>query len=142
MESGVKFQSKASAELLPPSGPVKTQVLGATTLENENRALRVKKHMNWQITELMTEYYIDTEKALLYCSTAGSAFKKTYYSAHLERPVSEFVPADQFIVPHSASDLHRAPRYTHVLFKTVDELNMDFAAKLYKNLKKMTAAGN
>lgn len=131
LESAVKFQSKASAELLPANGPVRTKIFGDHTLEAENRSMRVKKHMNWQITEKMTEYYIDTEKALLYCSLIGSGFKKTYYSQHLDRPVSEFVPADQLIVPNSASDLYRAPRFTHVLFKTEDELNLDCASGFY-----------
>ena len=132
MESAVKFQSKASNELLPADGPVKVKVIGEVTPEKEDQALRVKNHLNYQITEEMTEFYPDSEKLLLYVALVGSGFKKTYYSSHLERPVSEFVTADQFIVPHSATDLFRSPRYTHVLYKTKHELEADFAAGLYK----------
>lgn len=125
MESAVKFQSKASNELLPASGPVKTKILGDVTLEKEDQANRVKNHMNYQITEEMTEFYTDSERMLLYVPLVGSGFKKTYYNAHLERPCSEFVPADQFIVPNSAHDLQRADRYTHILYKTDYELDAD-----------------
>jgi chaperonin GroES len=131
MESAVKFQSKASNELLPANGPVKTKILGDVTPEKEQQASRVKAHMNYQITEEMTEFYTDTERMLLYISLVGSGFKKTYYNAHLERPCSEFVPADQFIVPNSASDLYRAERYTHILYKMAHELDADCAAGLY-----------
>ncbi len=132
MESAVKFQSKASNELLPANGPVKVSILGDCTPEKEDQANRVKAHMNYQILEEMTEFYTDSERMLLYVPLVGSGFKKTYYNSHLERPASEFVPADQFIVPNSASDLQRADRYTHILYKTDYELEEDFAAGLYE----------
>lgn len=137
MESAVKFQSKASNELLPADGPVKTKVLGDVTVEKEEQANRVKNHMNYQITELMTEFYPDTERLLLYTALVGDGFKKTYYDAHLERPVSEFVPADQFLVPNAASDLHRSKRYTHILYKTKYEFEADCAAGLYTKPENM-----
>ncbi len=131
MESAVKFQSKASNELLPADGPVQCKVMGEITVEREDQANRVAKHMNYQLTEEMSEFYVDTERLLLYVPLVGSGFKKTYYDAHLERPVSEFVSADMFLVPNHASDLFRAPRYTHILFKSSYELDADFAADLY-----------
>jgi hypothetical protein len=131
MENAVKFQSKASAELLPASGPVETKIFGEASLEREHQALRIKKHMNYQITEEMSEYYPDTEKMLLHVALIGSGFKKTYYDAKLGRPVSEFVPADQFIVPNNASDLYRAPYYAHKLFVPKDELLEMFASGFY-----------
>tara|TARA_R110000851_G_scaffold10031_1_gene36686 strand:+ start:2672 stop:5080 length:2409 start_codon:yes stop_codon:yes gene_type:complete len=131
MESSIKFQSKASNELLPADGPVQCKVLGVNDTERADQALRVAKHMNYQLTEEMTEFYPDMERLLLFVPLFGTAFKKTYYDGHLERPVSELVTADVLIVPNSASDLHRAPRYTHVLYKSEYELEADFAAGLY-----------
>ena len=131
MESAVKFQSKASNELLPANGPVKTKVLGDATTEKEEQAIRVQKHLNYQVTEKMTEFYTDSERMLLYVPLVGSGFKKTYYDSHLERPVSEFVPADQLVVPNSASDLFRSQRYTHILYKSEYELDADCQAGLY-----------
>lgn len=131
MESAVKFQSKASNELLPADGPVKTKVIGESTPEKELVANKVKCHMNYQITEEMTEFYPDSERLFLYTSIVGLGIKKIYYSSHLERPVSEFIPADQFIVSNNVSDLHRANDYTHVLFKTEQDFEADVAAGLY-----------
>jgi uncharacterized protein YeeX (DUF496 family) len=131
IESAVKFQAKAGTELLPADGPVKTQILGTVTREMEERAMRVRQHMNWQTTTLMTEYYPDKEKMLFYLPLIGSSFTKTYWSAADGRPVSEFVTVDQFVVSYSATDLERCNRYTHVIYKTKDELRNDVANKLY-----------
>ncbi len=131
MEAAVKFQSKASNELLPATGPVKAFVKGDNTVEKEQQANRVQAHMNYQILEEMTEFYPDSERLLLYVALMGSGFKKTYYNAKLKRPCSEFIPADQFIVPNSAPDLHRADRYTHVLYKSQDQMEECFASKMY-----------
>lgn len=131
MESAVKFQSKASNELLPPNGPVKTKVVGDITSDKEKQAYRVKAHMNYQITEEMTEFYPDTERLLLYTSLVGSGFKKTYYNSYLERPCSEFITADTFLVPNGAPDLHRADRYTQFLYKKEYELEADFCSGFY-----------
>lgn len=131
MESAVKFQSKASTELLPSKGPVKTTVLGSPSVDREKQALRVKKFLNYQITERMPEYYPDTERLLLAVPILGNGFKKTYYSAALQRPVSEFVQAEQFIVPNNSSDLYRAERFTHILYRTKNQLESDFATGLY-----------
>ena len=115
IESAVKFQSKAIQELFPPSGPVKSQVIGDVTEEKQNQANRIKQFMNYQLTDLMPEYFDEFERMLFHLPLIGSAFKKTYFDAGLNRPVSEFVPIDQFYVNYYATDLRRADRYTHVI---------------------------
>ena len=131
MESAVKFQSKASNELLPANGPAKTKIMGDVTIEKEQRGNRVKNFMNYQLTEEMTEFYPDSERLLLSVALIGSAFKKTYYNAHLERPCSEFVPGDQLIVLNSAPDLERADHYTHVIYKSDYQIEQDCADGFY-----------
>ena len=62
IESAVKFQSKASAELFPPNGPVKANILGKSTPEKELQANRVQNFMNYQVTEQMPEYFDEFEE--------------------------------------------------------------------------------
>lgn len=131
IENAVKFQSKASNELLPARGPVKMQILGDVTVEKQQRATRKEKHMNWQTTTQMSEYYTDSERMLLFTALIGSGFKKVYYSSSLKRNISEFLSADQFVVPYGAPDLERAPRYTQILYKSKDEYIRDCAEGLY-----------
>lgn len=131
MENAVKFQSKASAELLPANGPVRCKIIGESSIDKEKQANRVVHHMNYQVTEEMTEFYPDTERMLLYVAINGSGFKKTYYSSKLQRPVSEFIPASQLVVSNNATDLYRCPRYTHILNKTHNMIEADYTSGFY-----------
>ena len=42
---------------------------------------------------------------LFHLPLAGSTFKKVYYDVPLGRVVSKFVPADELIVPYTATTL-------------------------------------
>ena len=134
IESAVKFQSKASGELFPATGPVKTQILGAATPEKEMQSNRVQNFMNFQLTEQMPEYFDEFERMLFHLPLIGSAFKKIYYSSTLKRPVSEFIPIDQFYVSYYASDLRNADRYTHVIRKSPVDIKLDMMAGVYKDI--------
>jgi len=131
IESAVKFQSRASQELFPASGPVKTQVLGDVTEERQRQANRVQNFMNYQLTEQMPEYFDEFERMLFHLPLIGSSFKKIYYDASVKRPVSEFVPIDQFYVSYYATDLRRADRYTHVLYRSPVEMARQVEAGMY-----------
>ena len=134
IESAVKFQSKASGELFPSSGPVKANILGKHTPEKELQANRVQNFMNYQLTEQMPEYFDEFERMLFHLPIIGSAFKKIYYDSTLKRPVSEFIPIDQFYVSYFASDLMNSDRYTHVIYRSPVELEKDIIADVYKDV--------
>ena len=131
IESAVKFQSKATQELFPASGPVRSQIIGEVTEEKEKQSHRVKDFMNYQVTEQMPEYFDEFERMLFHLPLIGSAFKKIYFDSSLNRPVSEFVPIDQFYVSYYATDLRRADRYTHVIYRSPVEMQRDMAAGMY-----------
>jgi len=135
IESAVKFQSKAIQELFPPSGPVKSQIIGDVTEEKQNQANRIKQFMNYQLTDLMPEYFDEFERMLFHLPLIGSAFKKTYFDAGLNRPVSEFVPIDQFYVNYYATDLRRADRYTHVIYRSPVEMQRDILSGMYADIE-------
>jgi len=135
IESAVKFQSKAIQELFPPSGPVKAQIIGKSTPEREDQANRVQEFMNYQTTDQMPEYFDEMERMLFHLPLIGSAFKKVYYDANLKRPVSEFVPIDQFYVSYYASNLRKADRYTHVIYRSPVELAKDIRSGIYRDVE-------
>ena len=134
IESAVKFQSKASGELFPVGGPVKTQILGKSTPEKEMQANRVQNFMNYQLTEQMPEYFDEFERMLFHLPLIGSAFKKLYYDATLKRPASEFIPIDQFYVSYYATNLRNADRYTHVIYRSPVEIARDIRAGVYQEV--------
>ena len=134
IESAVKFQSKASEELFPPQGPVKAQIIGVPSAEKEEQSYRVQTFMNYQLTEVMPEYFDEFERMLFHLPLVGSAFKKIYYDPASDRPVSEFVPVDQFYVSYNATDLRRADRYTHIIYMTPHELQKQMMSGMYRDV--------
>ena len=121
-EAVVRFQAQAMSELFPASGPVRTKIIGKKDEEKLDQAKRVEDEMNYLLTEEMSEYRDETEQMLFRLPLAGSAFKKVYYDPIMERPCAMFVPAEDFVVSYGAADLATAPRYTHVMKKTPNEI--------------------
>lgn len=130
-ETLVKFQAETMTETFPAAGPVKTQIIGKETKENQDASARVQENMNYQLTEKMVEYRPEHERMLWGLGLAGNAFKKVYYDPSLERQVSMYVPAEDIVVPYGASDLESAQRVTHVMRKTQNELRKLQVAGFY-----------
>ena len=122
-EALVKFQAETMMETFPAAGPVKTSIIGKETPECIEAAQRVQENMNYQLMDMMPEYRPEHERMLWGLGLAGNAFKKVYYDPALERQVSLFVPAEDMVVPYGASNLETAPRITHVMRKTEQEIH-------------------
>jgi hypothetical protein len=134
-EAVTQFQSLAYKELLPAEGPVRTQVLGLSTPEKEQQSQRVKEFMNYQIMDQMKEYEPEFDQMLFYLPLAGSSFKKVYYDEVEQRAVSKFVPADDLIVPYSATSLDDAESIIHVLKISENDLRKQQVAGFYRDIE-------
>jgi hypothetical protein len=121
-EAAVRFQSETIIETFPAQGPVKTEIIGAIDRLKEQAAERVRDDMNYQLTEVMTEYRPEHERMLYSLGLAGAAFKKVYYDPSLERQVAIFIPAEDIIIPYGASSLKNSERVTHIMRKTKNEI--------------------
>ena len=133
-EANIRFQAEAMSETFPASGPVKTKVLGEVTKDKEDAALRVQTDMNYELTEVMTEYRPEHERMLYSLGLAGSAFKKVYFDPSLGRQVALYIPAEDVIVPYGASTIEQAERVTHVMRKTKHEMTTLQAAGFYRDI--------
>jgi len=134
-EAVTQFQSLAYKELLPAEGPVRTQILGLATPEKEQQSQRVKDFMNYQIMDQMKEYEPDFDQMLFYLPLAGSSFKKVYYDEVEQRAVSKFIPADDLIVPYSATSLDDAESIIHVLKVSENDLRKQQVAGFYRDIE-------
>ena len=141
-ESVTQFQAQAYKELLPPAGPVNTEIVGEITPEVEEQAKRVKDYMNYMITHVMKEYDPDMDQLLFYLPLAGSAFKKTYYDALLQRPVSKFISGEDCVVNYMASSLEDAHRITHVTKMDSNELRKQQVSGFYRDIEVLTGSIN
>ena len=121
-ESVVRFQAEGIMETFPAMGPVKTKIIGKETPEAQDAAKRVQDDMNYELTEVMTEYRPEHEKLLWSLPITGSAFKKVYFDPSKGRQVAQFIPAEDIVVPFGASNLEDSPRVTHVMRKNKNEV--------------------
>jgi chaperonin GroES len=133
-EAVTQFQAQAYKELVPSDGPVRTQVIGLQTPATEQQADRVKDYMNYLLMEEMEDYTTDMDQMLFYLPLSGSTFKKIYFDALQDRPVSKFIPAEDLVVPYYASDLKDCERITHVIKMTENEVTKKMAAGFYRDI--------
>ena len=134
-EAVTQFQALAYKELLPSQGPVRTQIIGLSTPDKEQQALRVKEFMNYQIMSEMKEYESEFDQMLFYLPLTGSTFKKVYYDEIMQRTVSKFVPADDLVVPYSATSLDDAETIIHVIKMTENDLRKQQVGGFYRDIE-------
>jgi len=134
-EAVTQFQATAYKELLPSDGPVRTQILGMATREKEDQGMRVKDYMNYQIMDQMKEYEVEFDQMLFYLPLAGSAFKKVYYDELMGRAVSKFVPADDLVVPYTATSLDDAESVIHMVRMSENELRKQQVGGFYRDIE-------
>ena len=133
-EAAVRFQSETIIETFPAGGPVKTEIVGAISKLKEEAAERVKDDMNYQLTEVMVEYRPEHERMLWGLGLSGNGFKKVYFDPSMDRQVSIYVPAEDVVVPYGASNLETAPRVTHVMRKTKNDLRKLMVGGFYRDI--------
>ena len=140
-EAVTQFQALAYKELLPADGPVRTQVMGLSTPQKEQQAQRVKNFMNYQLMDQMEEYEPEFDQMLFYLPLAGSTFKKVYYDDLLGRAVSKFIPADDLIVPYTATSLDDAEAVIHVVKMSENDLRKQMYAGFYSDIELTKPSG-
>jgi len=133
-EAVTQFQALAYKELLPANGPVRTQILGVPSAQKTDQAERVKDYMNYEIMEKMKEYEPEFDSMLFHLPLSGSTFKKVYYDEMEQRAVSKFVPADDLIVPYTATSLDDAEAIIHRIKVSGNELRKQQVAGFYKDI--------
>ena len=133
-ESVTQFQAQAYKEMLPAKGPVKTEIIGARSVETENQAERVQEFMNYYIMNVMEEYDPELDQMLFYLPLAGSAFKKVYFDFVLNRAMSKFIPPEDLIVPYEAADISSAERITHAINMSGNEIKKQQLTGFYANV--------
>ena len=134
-EATTQFQASAYKELLPPRGPVKTEIIGTRTPDVEAQADRVQEFMNYYIMNEIPGYDGELDMLLFYLPLAGSAFKKVYFDTVTRAAVSSFVEPQDLIVPYEASDLNTAERVTQVIAMSRNEIRKQQLAGFYADVE-------
>ncbi len=134
-EAVTQFQALAYKELLPADGPVRTQVIGISNPAKEAQSQRVKDFMNYQLMDQMKEYEPEFDQMLFHLPLSGSTFKKVYYDDLLGRAVSKFIPADDLVVPYTATSLDDAEAVVHVVKTSENDLRKQQVNGFYTDIE-------
>ncbi len=134
-EAVTQFQALAYKELLPADGPVRTQILGLSNPAKEAQSQRVKDFMNYQLMDQMKEYEPEFDQMLFHLPLSGSTFKKVYYDELLGRAVSKFIPADDLVVPYTATSLDDAEAVIHVVKMSENDLRKQQVNGFYSDIE-------
>jgi len=135
-EATIEFQAKTMPEVLPVDGPVKVKTVpkNAST-EIRQQAERVERHMNFQVTEEIPDYYDEMDAMLIDYSLMGSAFKKTFWDDLEFRPESRFVKAENFVIGYSYSTLAGCPHYSEIFHEHDNTVNKKMRAGVWADVE-------
>lgn len=134
--AAIQFHARAYPALLPSGDNlVRTRVIGFDeTGEKTEKAIRIGKHMSWQLSEKMEDWDEGMDSALIQLPIVGCGFKKTFYSPTLGRNVSEFVPAKDLVVDYWAKTIETAQRKTHIIYLTENDVVERIRGGLYRDV--------
>ena len=114
--AAMQFAARAYPTLVPSDGKiVKCKVVGSDlTGEKTARAIRIGKHMSYQVMEEMEEWDEEMDRLLITLPIAGTVFKKTYYDPEKQRNVSCLVMPKDLVVNYWTKNLEDCERKTEV----------------------------
>jgi len=130
--AALQFSSRAYPALISGTQVVKGKVSGFDQNGEKHRsAIRVGKHMSYQVLEEMENWEEDMDKLCVILPIVGSVFKKTYFSPTLGRNTSELIYPKDLVVNYWTKDLETASRKTHVLELSENDIYERVAMDFY-----------
>lgn len=131
VEACVDFSARFMKEVFPPSGPVKSKIMGEIEPEKLEKARRKADFMNWQTTQQMPELRGELEQLSTQLPLGGGQYLKLMWSPQWKRPTAEFIAIDDIYLPFAATNFYSAERKTHVQYVTKSEYNRRVKAGMY-----------
>ena len=135
----VDFSARVMKELFPPGGPAKDKIIGEQTLEKQEKAERLVKFMNWQMTEQMPEFRSELEQLSTQLPLGGGQYLKMTWDQNKRRPVPQFVAIDDVYLPFAATNFYSSERKTHVQYLTRIEYQKRVESGMYMDVDLMAS---
>lgn len=114
-----QFHARSYQAMFTPQNFLKTIAVGAADLE---AAKRVEYFMNWQLQHDIPNYEEEHDKLLLAVPINGGGNIKVTFDNDGQRPVVDYVPSMDLVLPYRTRSLRTARRYTHRMWLHYDEL--------------------
>ena len=135
----VDFSARVMKELFPPDGPAKDKIIGEVTLDKQEKAERLVKFMNWQMTQQMPEFRSELEQLSTQLPLGGGQYLKITWDGNKKRPMPQFVAIDDVYLPFAATNFYSAERKTHVQYITRIEYQKRVESGMYMDVDLMAS---
>ncbi len=136
-ESALDIVTNAKTAIYPSTNMVDTVILGEAAQELQDIAYRMKTYFNYYFDDVAKEFRKEAMRAMFWAVISGSVYKKVYICPVLGRPVSQFIPIEDFIVNRSYSSHLSASRRTHILHINEREYKMRVSSGMYRDVSIM-----
>jgi len=134
--AAVQFGARAYGQIIKEGQIVQGKVIGADKGGMKaSQAQRIGHHMSYQLTEEMEEWEGEMDALLIALPIEGCEFKKTYYSAQLERNVSQWIRPEHLVVNYHAKSLETASRYTHIIYLSPNQIVERVRSGMFLDIK-------
>ncbi len=133
-EACVDFSSRMMKEVFPPGGPAKEKTIGTMSKDKFEKAERIAKFMNWQMTRQMPEFRAELEQMSTQMPLGGVQYIKLTWDARRKRPVPTFVSVDDVYLPYASTNFYTAERKTHVQYITKLEYERRVRSGMYRDV--------
>lgn len=133
-EACVDFAASASKELLPPEGIVKSEIKGEADRKRSEIAEQKAEFMNWQLSEQIPEYRDEMEVLLTQVPLGGSQYLKWRYDSEQKRPITEWIPIDNMLLPYATTNFYTSQRATEVQDITEDIYQQRIEQGIYRDI--------
>ena len=134
VEACVDFSARVMKEIFPPTGPVKSKIIGERDKAKVERAERKAEFMNWQTTEQITELRGELEQLSTQLPLGGGQYLKLMWNPQHRRPAAEFIAIDDVYLPFAATNFYTAERKTHVQYITKMEYMRRVKCDMYRDV--------
>ena len=133
--ASLQYHARSYPALIPGPLLVKCRVNGEDdTGSSGARARRISEHMSYQVLEEDENWEDQHDKVLITQPIVGCAFKKTYRDTEKNINVSENILARDLVVSYYTKSLETAPRITHVLQLTKNDIYQRVQAGQYLDI--------
>ena len=134
VEACVDFSARVMKEIFPPSGPVRSKIIGERDKSKVEKADRKVQFMNWQTTEQMPEFRGELEQLSTQLPLGGAQYLKMLWNPQYRRPSAEFIAIDDIYLPFAATNFYSAERKTHVQYITEQEYARRVKSGMYMDV--------
>lgn len=118
----LQYQSRVYPALVDGADIVAAKPIVAGDKSSEQAAMRIGKHMSYQLLEEMLDWEEEQDKAFIIQAIMGCVFKKTWYDPVRSINRSICVNPRDLVINYWATSVEAAPRVTHLMYLSPNDV--------------------